>query len=118
MALAVIAIPLVLPDWLGRAKPAPPLPRFLAWPLFLLPAYLVFQLIPLPLGLVALLSPARAAIHQALAAVVAAGSFVPLSVIPAATMLHVAEAMSCVIVFLAVRRSVWKLGRHRHSGSD
>jgi O-antigen ligase len=111
MALAVVAAIAAIAG--GRAKSAPRLPRAVLWPLVLLPLYLALQLVPLPLRLLEWVSPARAEIHRALAMVVPVGSFAPITVIPATTLLQLVQLVSCIIVFVTVRQIVWQLGE-RH----
>jgi O-antigen ligase len=95
----------------GRnANQAPRMTPILQWPVALLPIYIGLQLVPLPLRFVEFVSPARAGIHQALATVVPIGGFAPISVIPATTLLHFVQAVNCAVVFLSVRRIVWRLG--------
>jgi len=95
-----------------KHKPAPPLPGLLRIAIVLLPAYLAFQLIPLPLALVSILSPARASVHRALSILGPVSSFVPLSLVPHATLLHLIQAAACVVLFLGVRECVWRLGEN------
>jgi O-antigen ligase len=65
---------------------------------------------PAPAGIRRVSLPGRAAIHQALALWGPVGGFVPLSVIPYATLLQFVQAAACVLIFVAVRQSVWWLG--------
>jgi O-antigen ligase len=109
-ALGVIAAIAVVAS--RHAKAAPRLPRILLWPLALLPLYIGMQMVPLPLRFIQLVSPARAEIERALASVVPVGAGVPISVIPATTLLQLVQLVSCVIIFLTVRTIVWRLGEY------
>jgi hypothetical protein len=99
---------------LGRRRlgSAPALRGPLLWATLMLPAYVALQLVPLPLAFLRIVSPARAAVQQALAAVLPIGAWAPLSLVPAATARSLVQVCACVLLFLAVREVAWRLG-HR-----
>lgn len=66
----------------------------------LLPVYALFQILPLPLWLLRILSPARAELTVALESIGISERWAPISVAPAATLLHALLLMACVIVFV------------------
>ena len=80
--------------------------RVLIVPLLLLPAYLAFQVVPLPLPVLRILSPIRAEITDALAGVVTASQFAPLSIAPAGTWVHLARMLGYGVILLLVRQAV------------
>ncbi|MEO7649848.1 MAG: hypothetical protein ABIZ80_05230, partial [Bryobacteraceae bacterium] len=94
-----------------RRKQSPPLNAALLWPLILLPAYVAFQLIPMGLDSLAALSPARAEMVRGAARVVPGLTSAPLSVAPSATLGYWMRLGACIIVFLLIRETVWRLGR-------
>ena len=84
--------------------------RVLIVPLVLLPAYLAFQVVPLPLPVLRILSPIRAEIADALAGVVTAPQFAPLSIAPAGTWVHLARMLGYGVILLLVRQAVRGIG--------
>lgn len=104
------ALALIVPVSLAvvRSAPkAPSLPKTILWPAIALPLYLAFQIVPLPIGLVSLVSPARAEIHQSLALVTQPRSWAPLSVVPAVTLLHLVQTVSCLVALWLIWKCVW-----------
>jgi O-antigen ligase len=87
---------------------APPLSRWLRWPIFLFPCYLAFQLIPLPLSALQTLSPGRARLVEALAPVIPGLAWVPLSVDPPAAVLAFFTTAGYIATFLLVRELAWR----------
>jgi putative inorganic carbon (hco3(-)) transporter len=64
--------------------------------------YAFCQVIPLPLRLVRLLSPARAKLAEALRPITHTVSWVPISVVPSATLYHGLLFLACTSVFLVI----------------
>lgn len=87
---------------------APPLSRWLRWPILLLPCYLVFQLIPLPVGVLEVISPARAQLVKALAPVIPGVAWAPLSVNAPAAVLALFTLAGYVATFFLVRELAWR----------
>jgi O-antigen ligase len=69
---------------------------------FLLPAYAFWQTLPLPLAVIRLLSPSRAALTEALRPVIPVPAWVPISVVPSATLFHFLTFAACAVLFLVV----------------
>ncbi|MDQ6664107.1 MAG: O-antigen ligase family protein [Acidobacteriota bacterium] len=105
LALAILGgiYPLMAPS----AERAPALPRWLRTVLVLLPGYVVFQLLPLPVSWLRMLSPAKARLYEALGPVaLATGSWEPLAVRPAITLLYLLRIVGYLITFLIARQLV------------
>ncbi len=91
-----------------RIHRAPPLNRWLSWPIFLLPCYIIFQLIPLPLAVLRVLSPARAELLIALKPVISGVTLAPLSVNAPAAVLGLFSILGYTATFLLVRELTWR----------
>jgi O-antigen ligase len=87
---------------------APPLSRWLRWPISFFLCYLAFQLIPLPLRVLETLSPARALLVSALAPILPGIAWAPLSVNPPAATLALFTIAAYIATFLLVRELAWR----------
>jgi len=105
LALGLLAVFYWLP--IRRAESAPPLQRRLRWLLLLLPGYVAFQLLPLPERLLGLLSPNRAALLAGTYAILPGLGWAPLTVAPAATLMHLFRVAGFTVVCLLVREMAW-----------
>jgi O-antigen ligase len=85
-----------------RSEAPAPLDRIVLWTAALFPAYVAFQLVPLPLGLLKIVSPTRAEVALALAGVMPAPSFAPLSIAPPETWAHGSRIVGYALIFLLV----------------
>jgi len=83
---------------------APPVDGRLSLAALTLVSYVALQVVPLPLGMLRILSPARAEIAAAVG-----GGWAPLSVVWAETVLHLVTLCSCLLTFLLVRETKWRL---------
>jgi O-antigen ligase len=89
-----------------RSEAPAPLDRIVLWTAALFPAYVALQLVPLPIGLLKIVSPTRAEVALALAGVMPAPSFAPLSIAPPETWAHGSRIVGYAIIFLLVRQTV------------
>lgn len=87
---------------------APPLSRFLRWPIFLFSCYLAFQLIPLPPSVLQIVSPGRARLVGALAPLIPGMAWAPLCVDPPAAVLAFFTVAGYIATFLLVRELAWR----------
>lgn len=87
-----------------RHQLAPSLSLGLLLTVLALGSYVALQVIPLPINALRVLSPARAEIAAAIGR-----GWAPLSVVWPETLLHLVTLCSCLLTFLLVRETKWRL---------